>query len=253
MLDLKKMTYINEDGLRVTDSRIIQKEFGIREHNKVMRTIRAVIKLEDFRRQNNTLNGSPTLANRSDDAIHGLFINSTFNTKTAKGNIKTYNKYEITEKGFYALLSYINGGSKEGKNKVHNIRMRFIDAFFTLREELNKMLKAYKILAEQFLPIDERGHISVFNDKERLFSVHGYFTSRRTRNEVTEETQQAFDTIFKSEHKIMVVEEVKAHEKNKTPKATPSKAFLDYLREGDINESFINEVAYKEAYKEWEL
>jgi len=162
MLDLKKMTYINEDGLRVTDSRIIQKEFGIRQHAKVMRTIRAIIERDNDMMQSPILWDAfevPSEALQSFNNIETLFIESTYESKSGRNAIIAKKKYEITEEGFYVLMSHLRSSRKDGQIKLHYLRRKFVSAFFTLREELNKMLKAYKILAEQFLPIDERGGI----------------------------------------------------------------------------------------------
>ena len=242
MLDLKKMTYINENGLRVTDSLIIREEFGIRQHAKVMRTIENIIKsrtiyLEsdynstpinpqtsvkcrvrhlintneaifikvDYQidlgngrfktgqkyeitergfysllnnivmrtiraiiEREDKMNKNPEFSDSEHNAtsgvlifndIHTLFLQATYQMEVGNGATRKAKKYEITEEGFYLLLTYMKSSTKEGAEKIYYIRRKFIRAFFTLREELNKMLKAYKILAEQFLPIDERGGI----------------------------------------------------------------------------------------------
>ena len=90
-MDLEKMTYINKDGLRVTDSLIVAKEFGIREHSKMIRTIKRAIAIRKTTYKN-IIEGTPKVANAH---IEELFLTSKY---LADDN-NYYTKYEITEKG----------------------------------------------------------------------------------------------------------------------------------------------------------
>ena len=239
-MKLEQITFINEQGKRVTDSLIVAEHFGI-EHKNVLRGLKRTVKL------NAEIEGS------IEDGSSGsspLFIESFY----INAQKKRQPKYEITEKGFYILMMNIKGGTKVGVSRLHKVRMDFVNAFFELRREFNELLAAYKLLAEKFLPLDEQGHISVFNGKQRQFITHGYFTSRRTRNEATPEINRAFNVVFKSSHKLNIIPEVEAHEKNKiksSSKAVPSKACVEYTNSGEMEIVLYEKWMYEEKRYGW--
>jgi phage regulator Rha-like protein len=255
-MNLEKMTYLNKDGLRVTDSLVVAKEFGVKEHNKLVRTIKKAIATRRTTYKNIIGVRSPQDA---DAHIEELFLTSKY---LANDN-NYYVKYEITEKGFYTLISKIKAGSRVGAEKLDIVHGCFIESFFMLREMVELQRKEYETainhmqtIITNFIPIDEFTHISSVTDSPRVFAVHGYFTSKPNHRPVDKALLDAIDFCVKlPQIREALGKEILRHEANKIKEEdnpTPSTAFEHFVKKGffdNISETVYN--AYESFINGW--
>jgi phage regulator Rha-like protein len=240
------LTYTNKDGLIVTDSLIVQREFDITEHSKVVKTIKDLITLETTRINNTRVVASCSKALNC-GICEDLFIESSYKKEVGQGAIRTLKKYEITENGFMLLMMNIKGGRKNTAQKLHNIRINFIQEFNRVRqalvavnEENIRMRKALTTVAINFLPADERGHKSRYNGVAKTYIRKSCPTMLKNSNPFTKEIQEDVDYVYDmvaDNDKIALSQDVLRFEKNKEETLTPmrpkpSKQYKRYLNDG---------------------
>jgi len=114
-MNLGKMTYINKDGERVTDSSLIGREIGMTK-TKIDKKIKEILVSEE----------SFIIAHR------GCRLQDSF---IAKGD-----SFEITEKGMYILCLEIPTNTVTNKQRFYNFKRMLIQSFFMLRDEVHSQI-----------------------------------------------------------------------------------------------------------------
>jgi len=168
-------TYINEQGVLVTDTRIITEEFK-KADNKFRHF--SLLKVVDRILESEKVNTS----NRSPFSIEKHIIISEY--KKYKNSKTTEKMYQLSEYGFILVISELNVPKLKGlAQKLYSIRKTFIHEFFRLREE-NAQLKQHiaNITGKEFKDIalpDTLDEVSKVNGQIRDKWVRGYGRSKK--------------------------------------------------------------------------
>ena len=245
---LEKLTYKTEiEGKTtvVTDSLIVAKHFEI-AHKTVLRTIRNIEKRLIARKSRGTpgirdigstdSQSSSSKKNIGTPGSQSFFVKTTY--KDDRG--KEQPKILMEERAFITYVSNASSSTKIGAERIFNLKEDFIEEFFTMKTKIAKLIKIAKLSVRYTIPFDDRGHISVYNDKERLYYIRGHVTSKPNGNPMTEEQMELYREILlmpelQEETRVQVMRAEKNKKRN-SKKSVPCKTAKEMKRRGIISE-----------------